>query len=120
MTEPRRRWINTRYIEADIRKGYNFVYSKSGEMISRPSSDGKRAFLLEKGETQEIELSKATGPAHLVIDVQAEHIEQENSNETDERAIPGMEEERSNRLGDGGSTVDGGRVPESDGERGDI
>lgn len=119
-TEHRRRWVNTRHIETDIRQGYNFVCSKSGEMISRPSSDGKRAFLLEKDETQEIEPSKAIGPAHLVIDGQAEHIEQENGNETDERAIPGMEEERSNRLGDGRITVDGRGVPESDGERGDI
>lgn len=120
MTESRRRWVNTKHIEADIRQGYNFVYSKTGEMISRPSSDGKRAFLLEKDEIKEIEPSKSVGPAHLVIDGQAQRIEQEGVNETDERTIPGMEEQHSNRLGDGRVEIDGARVPDGDGGGGDI
>lgn len=122
MAEKRRRWVMPKYLEADIRAGYNFVYTDTGEIVSRPAANNKRSFLLEKEETKQIEPSKAVGPAHVIIDGEAQRIEetQENDTETEQRRIPRVEEKPRNAVGNGRTGADGPGVLPSDGGGGDV
>ena len=95
--EVKRRWVNQQFVEDDIRAGWNHVYTDTGEIVSRPASDNKRAFLLEHKISEELKIQLIAD--HLVIDGESERVE-EYDNKTEQGRLHRLEKPSSNEMGD--------------------